>query len=211
MAEERMLTNKTIAATGNVHDEIFKACIGWGIDKDGNRVEASDIDIDKLYVEDEYAMFLFVRAISYGIDYDTKVECPTCQHETDISINLETDIDVKYAEEGLSPTMTVKLPKCGRAVVLRYPDKAATKSAETAIDVLPKLVESVEGVENFSIDMWMENELIAYDISEMRKAVQNVPFGADKKVQFTCGNSKCKKVGVQVEVDIPITPEFFRI
>src|SRR5574340_947324 len=94
--EERFLTNKTLIKQGKVQDAIFKAVVQGGVDVTG--VEVTNIDWDSLLAEDEYALLLFIRAISYGRNYDTKMHCPTCNNEQEIHIDIEKDLPVKFAD-----------------------------------------------------------------------------------------------------------------
>jgi hypothetical protein len=210
MREEKLLTNKTLSKTGKVHDEIFKACIGYGEDVDGNRVEKSDINIDDFYIEDEYAIFVFLRIISYGMDYDVKVACPECEEVQDVSVNLET-LPVTYADESTPKTVTVELPKAGTTVEVSYPTKRdSNESGGDTYEMLPQLVRKAEGVPDVVLDQWVQG-LIGLDVSVLRKSVGKAPFGMSKEFDFVCNNSGCSKSGVKQEVDLPITAEFFRI
>lgn len=206
MKEERILTNKTLAKSGEAHREIFKSCVGAALGPDGNEVE---FDLDSLYLEDEFALLLFLRAISYGMDYDTEIVCDECKKKYDITLNLETDLPVKYAPEGLSPTVTVDLPISKHKVTLKYPTIEASREADNVIDMIPHLVVKVDKIDSAAVPIWLTS-LIGRDISVMRKAVE-APFGVNKKVKFVCTNDKCDDAGVQQEVELPITAEFFRI
>ena len=210
MKEEKLLTNKTLAKTGKVHDEIFKSCIGWGEDQKGDRIEPENIHLNALYAEDEYAMFIFLRTISYGYDYDTEVKCPTCEVSREIQVNLEADLDVKYADEKLAPEIIVNLPKAKRKVTLTYPTKADSDNVEGIVDMIPKLVKSVEGLDDQAVPIFLQN-LIGLDVSVIRKAIQNIPFGLSKEILFICNNTECDKSGEAQKTALPITAEFFRI
>ena len=100
MVEEKILSNKTINKSGKTQEEIFKAVVGTGIiRKNDAEDENVPVNLSRLLVEDEFALLLFVRAISYGRKYETKLSCPHCKMQYDASIDLETDVQVKYAND----------------------------------------------------------------------------------------------------------------
>jgi hypothetical protein len=206
MKEEKLLTNKTLQKEGRVHDEIFKACVRCGIDTEGKEVA---IDWDNLLTEDEYALLLFVRAISYGRDYEVTVECPTCEKTQDIVIDIEKDLPVVMAADGYPTTFQVDLPASKKKVTMRLPRRKDSK--DSLHETLMRLIESVEGLDKNTITMWA-NSIITRDIAEMRHAATKYSnFGAANKINYVCQNDKCAKCGVAQEVALPITSEFFRL
>jgi hypothetical protein len=210
MREEKMLTNKTIAKTGKVHERIMKECIVSGEGVDGTIISKSDIDLNELYVEDEYALFVFLRMISYGTDYTSEITCPTCSTKQAIQIDLEKDLDVKYANEKQAADIVVKLPKSGRTVIMGLPQKKHAEGIENPLDIIPKLLKDVEGVDKILWNDWLDR-LIAMDSAALRNALSEDRFGMQKRIPFVCRNPACAKEGDVQNVEFPITPEFFRI
>ena len=206
MKEEKLLTNKTLQKENRVHDEIFKSCVKCGVDRDGKEVS---VDWDNLLLEDEYALLLFIRAVSYGRDYDVTIECPTCEKTQDISIDIEKDLPVRMAQEDYPTSFEVKLPKSQKRVTLRLPRRK--DSSDNIHETLLKLIENVEGVEKNTVSMWTQS-LIARDIAEMRQEANKYSnFGVANKIKYVCSNDKCSKCGSTQEVALPITSEFFRL
>jgi hypothetical protein len=211
MREEKMLTNKTLAKSGNVHDEIFKSCLSGGIDTDGKSISKSDINLDYLFVEDEYAMYIFLRAISYGTDYDIEITCPICnQQSPKFTIDLERDLEFTYADSNTPENVKVRLPKSGVIVTMDYPRKKHSKNLKNPLDIIPRLIIEAEGIDKLALEPWIQN-IIGRDLAVLRHTLQETPFGISKEIAFVCQNSQCAKEGEIQKVDMPITPEFFRL
>ena len=217
LQEERMLTNKTLAKQGKVHDTIFNACITHGTDVDGKVIPKEKINIDDLYVEDEFAIFIFLRQISYGNDYEVTLECPHCNTGREQVINLEADLNVTFAETDeagkiITPeTDIIELPKSKTKVKFHWPKKKDSNRADgDSYAMIPYIIDDADGVPEVILDEWVKR-LIGLDVSVIRKAIQKTPFGLSKDVSFVCKNSECSKHNETQEVALPITAEFFRI
>ena len=208
MKEERMLTNKTKMAQGTVHKSIMESVIGGAFNADDEPVP---FNLNDLFLEDEYAILLFIRAISYGFDYDVELVCPACNRKEDITVNLETDLPIKYADPSDKPFVEVMLPVAKKRVVIKYPTVSVAEGKSSVSEFLPSLIVDAEGVAPEALSMWAENSLIGRDIAVMRKAIEEPPFGAAKKIKYVCTNSQCSKAGEEQELPLPITPEFFRL
>lgn len=205
LAEERMITNKSLLKSGKHMDAIMKACIKHGLTEDGQIVNVS---IDDLLLEDEWALMLFLRAISYGRDYEIEVECPECDKKHKFTVDIETDINVKYAGPEIENGITVKLPRSKKNVTMHLPTKKDV--GKDVYDTVVNCIESSDNVEKQLIPMWMQS-LSAHDVSVLRNAVNKVKWGADHNVTFVCPNKDCDKCGEPQKVGLPVTAEFFRV
>lgn len=205
MAEERLLTNKSLLKSGKHIDAILKACIKHGLTEDGKTV---DISVDDLLLEDEWALLLFLRAISYGRDYEIEVECPECEKKAKHTVDIETDVDVKYAGPEIEKGITVTLPRSKKKVTMHLPTKKDV--GKDVYDTVVNCIETSDNVEKQLIPMWMQS-LPAHDVSVLRNAVNKVTWGADHSVKFVCTNKDCDKCGEPQKVGLPITSEFFRV
>ena len=205
MKDEKILTNKTLMKGNKFQDAIFEAVVGKGLTKDG--VE-EDVNLERLLLEDEFALLLFVRAISYGRVYNTEVDCPTCGDTYNLTVDLEADVHIDYAEEGLPIERAINLPQCKKTVIIRYPERG---DAEDSVhETIPNLITSVDGIEKILVPTWLE-DILAGDFAELRIAANKAPFGVNRKVKLVCDNDDCKKEGKKQEVDLPITADFFRL
>jgi hypothetical protein len=204
--EERFLTNKTLIKQGKVQEAIFKSVVVGGTTAAG--VEVTKIDLDELLAEDEYALLLFIRAISYGRDYETKLTCPNCSEEQEIKLDIEKDLPVKYANSDMKPFITVKLPIQKKTVVMRMPRHKDT--SDNIHEMIPKLIISVEGIDDILVPTWIQT-IVALDASTLRKEYQKSDFGVEKKIKFSCGNAECDSFKTEIEAELPITSDFFRI
>lgn len=205
LREEKLLTNKTLVRSGKVQEEIFKACVRDGVTIGGEKVT---VDWSKFLAEDEFGLFLFVRAISYGRDYELKVTCPHCNKKTDIVVDLEKDVDVKYADASIANGVTITMPVSKKVVTLRLPTRGDI--SDDVYKTIANCIVTTDGIEKAIVPVWLES-LVARDISELRRAINLPGFGVSKNILFRCGNDKCDSEGEEQKVGLPITAEFFRI
>ena len=205
MAEERMLTNKSLLKSGKHIDAILTSCIKHGITEEGKTVPLS---VENLLLEDEWAILLFLRAISYGRDYEIEVECPECEKKEKHTVDIETDINVKYAGPEIEKGITVTLPRSKKKVTMHLPTKKDV--GKDVYETVVNCIETSDSVEKNLIPMWMQS-LPAHDVSVLRNAVNKVKWGADHSVKFVCQNKDCEKCGEPQKVGLPITSEFFRV
>ena len=208
MKEEKMLGNKSLVKAGKLQEEIFKACVSKGIDKAGNKIPGEAIDWKRLLMEDEYALLIFIRAISYGTDYEPELTCPVCGKKQTVIINFETDLPVTYADDNIEAEFKVTLPKSGKRVTLRLPER---RDSENDIwKMVENCIVELEGTDPTLLHMVVQN-LIAQDVAVMRKAVNESKFGVTKEIIYHCGNNECPTEGEPQELALPLTQDFFRI
>lgn len=205
MVEERMLTNKSLLKSGKHIDAILNSCIKHGVTADG---KTTQVIIDDLLLEDEWALLLYLRAISYGRDYEIEVECPSCDTKAKHTVDIETDINVKHATDAIEKGITVTLPKSKKKVSMHLPTKKDVGKDVYATVV--NCIETSDNVEKQLIPMWMSS-LTAHDVSVLRNAINKVEWGADHSVKFVCQNPECDECGKPQKVGLPITSEFFRV
>jgi ribosomal protein L44E len=85
-----------------------------------------DIDVDKMTMFDFEYIFLQLRSKSVGENADLRVKCKKCEHQNEVSINVE---DVKIKNE-VKKNMRVQLSDDGVGIMLNYP---SFKMAETLV------------------------------------------------------------------------------
>lgn len=209
MEDEELIGNKSIAKTGRVHEAIFERCVMGALSKDNTTLSKSEFNLGDIYTEDELAALIFLRAISYGRLYEGEMNCPVCDSVHKFKIDLETELEIKYAKEGTPSILEVFLPNIKRKAVIHYPKKKEALNLKNPMHIIPKIIESIEGVDKTVLDLTIK-KLIGMDAATIREAVEKRPFGIQKTIKFACTNSECDKAGDTQEVPLPITPEFFR-
>jgi hypothetical protein len=73
-----------------------------------------------LLVTDRLAVLLGVRILSYGPKYAFNYTCEACKKSVKHECDVLEDLERKPVEEGASDPFTIKLPKCGKEVTLRF-------------------------------------------------------------------------------------------
>jgi len=204
VGEEKILTTPSLVKTGEAIDMIFKNCI------------KEKIDIDNLLAADKTAILFWLRAASYGRDYEISVKCPFCEYEFNRVIDLETDITVNFYDDSFTEPITVELPKAGTKAKVRLPrsrdekflSKRKTKKGRidnALVERLNLLVVEIEGVEKEVKPIFIEN-MTAYDASLLKEAIAKDYFGIDTELNLVCDNC-----GEEFELEIPIGENFFRV
>jgi len=204
LREEEVLTTPSLIKSGEAIDEIFRRCI------------REKINVDDLLAADKTAILLFLRAASYGREYEIKVDCTECEAEVEHLMDLEADLQVKYIEDNFAEPIVVELPKAGTTAYVRLPrsrdDKILSKrkakrgKVDTTLSQrLSLLVERIEGVDEALKSMFLE-QLTAYDASLLKEAVSEDYFGIETTLQLTCDTC-----GEDFEAEFPINENFFRV
>jgi len=87
--EEDILTSKALLKKGIVLDRLIDSVI---VDR---RVRAKD-----LLIGDKNAVLIAIRITGYGVEYDTKITCPSCGEAINTSFSIE---EIKKTEESELP------------------------------------------------------------------------------------------------------------
>ncbi len=149
-----------------------------------------------------------LRQLSYGENYEFKVDCPKCGKESQVSMSLN-DLIVNEIPDDLTDPREVTLPVCKKKVKVRFPrvrDESFLMTAEQVNNNIYKLVESVEGITDLLIINQFIKKLPLRDIKAIVKEINRTDLGMDPRVLFEC--PKCFK---STEVSIPITANFFSV
>lgn len=75
---------------------------------------------DKLLLGDRTYLMMKIRAVSYGVDYAFQAACPSCGTKFKSSVNLDNDLEVKYATEGHEEPWDLELPYSKDIVTIRF-------------------------------------------------------------------------------------------
>jgi len=183
--------------------------------------------VDKTYkakdvlVGDRNAIIIAARSSAYGHLYQTKVQCPSCQHTQKLTFDLSNpsiidgDLEEFDVEETESGTYMVDTPKSGIKVELRLLTgadetkivKAMSKNSkqEEMVSTQMKLyIESVNGHSAAAyVDYFVDN-VPAYEARWLRKCYESLAPNIKVNEAF-----ECDSCGFEQEMEVPFNTDFF--
>lgn len=207
--EEDILTNVNNLRNGTAIEKTLKALI------------KSNINYDDLLLGDRNGILIASRILAYGKDYQVKYTNPSTGEEEVVNCDLQT---LKY--KGINPSLftgknefSFELPFSKNVVTF----KLLTIADDKKIDEEAKGLKKATGIEagNTSLRLkhqitsvngeysakvvrdFVDNGLLARDSMELRKYMQSVTPDIESKIFVTLSS------GEEVEIDMPITAEFF--
>lgn len=214
--DEDTLTSKNLIKKGVVIDRLISDLL---MDK--------QIRPETLLIGDRNAIIVAARVSGYGPDYDTKVNCPSCNKSQEYSFNLE-EPEVTYAltQEELTGYEVDKdeqcflhttLPMSKMSITFRLlngrdekviVDKATTKTQNlnetNATDLLRMTIVAVNDVTDRSqIERFIQS-MPARDSIYLKKLLKIVT----PNVKFN-SNFECRFCGFDTEMEVPFTADFF--
>jgi len=189
-----------------------------------NVVVDKRINIASLLSGDKSAIIVASRINGFGAEYTTSMTCPSCASSTQASFNLDeikTYLGDDYQDYEISETdigtHTITLPKSRFEVEVRLltgkdatallsPPKGSTSSpGETSLtDLIKRIVTSINGVTDRKLLDRAIDVMPARDSRYLRAAYIRVIPGLDMTQEFCCPSC-----GLEKEVDIPLTVDFF--
>ena len=218
--EEDILTSKSLIQKGVVFDKLLQ-----------NLIVNSMIGPQQLLIGDKNALLIAARRSGYGEMYETKVNCPSCGANQEISFDL-TDATTKgppslaecSSKLGSAITQTetgtfvVRLPKSEVEVELKLITGADEKKLLAAREMRKKkklpanaiteqlrlCVASVAGTsDRQEVDRFVSN-MPARDSRFIRKVMAEITPNIDLTQEFVCGECYHEQ-----DLEVPINPEFF--
>tara|TARA_R100000808_G_C2112945_1_gene126476 strand:- start:64 stop:906 length:843 start_codon:yes stop_codon:yes gene_type:complete len=207
--DEDTLTSPALLKKGIAIERLLKNVI---VDK--------SINTDDLLVGDKNAILVATRISGYGPAYTAKISCPTCAATSDYTFDL-SDVDqsipdeLEIDENGL---FYIKLPKMdvmvGLSLMTGADEKRLTKLSEnrkkknlpeaTLTDQFRMIIRSVNGSQNNEHINALIDNMPATDSRYLRTAYAELSPNVNLAQDF-----ECPECGVQEEVTIPFTTEFF--
>lgn len=208
--EEDILTNTNLLRKGIAIERVLQSLV------------KTPIDFDSLTLGDRNGLLIAARILGYGKDYTFTYKNPNTNEEESITIDLQTlqykELDwTKYQNknefEFVLPhsknTVTFKILTVGDDKKIDEEIKSMKRSANVELGLmstrLKYQITSVNGeytpkaIREF-ID---HGYLLARDSVELRKEIAKVTPDVDMKIRFNT------KDGQDVELDMPMTAEFF--
>jgi len=206
LKEEKVFTTERLLKTGQAFDIVFRNCI-----------KTPGIDTTKILSSDRVFLLFYLRAISYGPNYDLRTKCTSCGFDNETTININ-DLNIKYPPKELEEPFSVTLPSSKKVIVfkmsrgseearmIKYMNmpKNANEVNNMFVDRIMNLIIDIEGVPKEKWETFLNN-LIGMDVSHIRKTLELVDFGYETNEAISC--SKC---GTSLKLALTINENFFR-
>lgn len=188
------------------------------------RCVQEDIDLNELIAGDKMALLFKIREISFGPDYEFKVSCPHCKKASVQEVSIESFPWMWYAETDGKEPFEITLPMSGNKCLVKFPrtkdDRKISefrknfyrKNPKTAPDptrgmALKAMVLSIEGMSKEEMAEYLTESCVAADYRFIEDFLyEKMPRPLILR-EFECNNPDC---GQEFEVNLPITPSFFR-
>jgi len=206
--EEQILATPKYVRTGQAVNMIFKRCI------------KETLNPELLLTADRTYLLIFLRAMSYGQEYEVEIKCPECTHQFQHQIDLDADVALERCPDEFDPnTLHGVLPSSGLKfsyrlstgrdeIALQRHREQATKNADQTDDTLTfrtaQLLEDVEGMTDKHDLQTLIKKLPINDVSYLRNLLNNPPFGVDTQIGIAC-----PMCWAEFKIDLPMEANFF--
>jgi len=212
--EEDILTSETLLRKGLAVERFLESVI---LDK--------QIDPQSLLIGDRNAILIAARISGYGAEYETKMQCPACDAQNEITFDISNPIvhypdtdQVETIEKNENDNFVFKLPvskfkvECrlltGRdeqyLVELKQNKKKKRLQDSAVTDQFKMMIVSVEGVKDKSIIGRFIEAMPAADARSLRKVYAAITPNVKLKDEFSC--TSC---GHTQELEVPFGADFF--
>jgi hypothetical protein len=209
--EEDLLANQELIKKGKVLDKLMESVI---INK--------SIKIEDILIPDKNAIFIAIRRLAYGDDYNVSITCPQCDAKNKVKINL-SELAYKPFNFDEYPkgqnNFTFKLPTSGVTVTYKLLNQIDEQSIDAELVQIKKfskdntgelttrlkyLITSIDGnVDKPSIRKFIEEQLSARDSLALRKHMRETNPDVDMTFNF-----KCSSCDLERRLDMPIGASF---
>jgi hypothetical protein len=211
--DEDILTSRALLKQGKAISSLLKNCL---MDK--------SIDPDGMLVGDRNAILVALRASGYGREYETKVECPSCEEEFESSFDLGSMEVIPLKAEPVTSgdnLFAFALPMSKQEVTFRLltgnDERELTKHLEklkkargigaveegVTLRLFYQIVSLAGETDKAKLSRMIKN-MIAGDSRALRSHISKISPGLDLK-----GNVECLSCGEESEVEMPMGVDFF--
>lgn len=214
--EEEILSTPALFRNGQAINKIFRACV------------QEPINPEKMLTVDRTALLVYIRAISYGSDYEVEVRCPACSNKFPNVINLNRDLDA--CPDDLDPSkLRETLPTTGYVFSYRLPTGAddvlvgkysekrsknqsanSTSTDDTFQYKASLLISAIEDPKS-GVKITDQNSIRTLiqrlpinDITYIRNTINEPLFGMDTKCEIDC--PVCQE---RFDIEMPVELNFF--
>jgi hypothetical protein len=208
--EEDILTNMNLLRKGTAIEEALKSLI------------KSPINYEDLLIGDRNGLMIAARILGYGKDYTFKYMNPRTGEEEAVKIDLQ---DLKYKEIDLTlfnnaNEFEFELPFSKNLVTFKLLTVGDDKKIDEEIKGIKKAIGTEAGLISTRLkyqllsingdrstksirDFVDQGYLLAKDAIELRRYIAKITPDIDTSISFTTND------GTEVEMDMPMTAEFF--
>ena len=204
--EEDILTSSNLIKKGLAIDTLLNSLI-----------VTKDVNLDDLVLGDKNAVMVAARILAYGPEYNCDVSNPSSGENFTHTFNL-ADCPFKKIPKGVTENkFNIKLPVSKTNIEFKILTGKEEKQIETELKSLKKLnaqvapelttrlryvVTSIDGDNSQNVINNFVTNMLARDSLTLRQEIQRVAPDIEMKQEIEIG-------GDVVEVDIPLTTEFF--
>ena len=204
--EEDILTSQNLIKKGLAIDTLLNSLV---VNK--------DIDIDDMVLGDKNAIMVAARVLAYGPEYTCQVTNPNTNESIEHTFNLADCPFKKLPKDVNENKFEIELPISKKTVYFKILTGKDEKDIDTELNaqkkigtqVMPELttrlkyvITSVDGDESKSVINNFVQNMLARDSLFFRNYIQDIQCDIELKQEVEFG-------GDVVEVDIPLTTEFF--
>ena len=209
--EEDLLANQELIKKGKVLDKLLESVI---VNK--------AIKLEEVLVPDKNAIFIAMRRLAYGDEYQASVTCPQCESQNKVKINLSElaykPFNFDNHQKGEN-SFIFKLPHSGVTITYKLMsgiDEQAINSELAQIKKISKentgelttrlkyLLTSVDGnSDRVHIRKFVEESLSARDSLAIRRHIKEYNPDVDMAFDFKC--SECE---FERRLDMPLGASF---
>jgi len=202
------------------------------IDRLISRLTNCPIDPKELLLIDRQHIFIYMRCLSYGGDYSFSYKCEECEEKVRHDMNLETDLDVVYADDpiitnslGISELREpfyVKLPLKDVEIgwrllrgkdehnVRKYVRRTMKGASDERQDYIYRTALRLVEIDGTPIDissaLQFTESLKGKDSVVWRDHIRKVDFGIEMEIEVPC-----RLCGYPNEFMMPLDKSFFRL
>lgn len=202
------------SSSGTTIDSVLTNCI----------VSPKGLDVNDLVPADKFFYMVKLRVHTYGSDYKQPYFCPLCNHEGQVTIDLDEDTTVVELPEDYKLPIKIKTPvgkdtlelrvltqaqinsirKRAEKMVQRLHDSVSSKEIVFKLRLAKQIVSiNDEEVDSFDAEKYV-SELHARDRAYIDSAFKAIKFGYESTITVTCPN--CKR---EIVIPFEMTGEFF--
>ena len=204
--EEDILTSANLIKKGVAIDRLI-----------GSLILTEGVNVDDLLLGDKNAVMVGARILAYGPEYICTITNPETQEKMQHTFNLANCPFKKLPDNAVENNFEFELPVSKNKVTFRILTGKEEKQLENELksskklgqDLIPELttrlrylITSVDGSDEPSKINALAQNMLSKDSLAFRKKIQEITPDIQLKQEIEIG-------GEVVEVDIPLTTEFF--
>ena len=209
--EEDLLANQELIKKGKVLDKLMESVI---VNK--------SIKIEDILIPDKNAIFIAIRRLAYGDEYNVSVTCPQCNSQNKVKIDLSSLLYKPFNFDEYPKgqnNFTFKLPSSGITITYKLLNQTDEQSIDAELTQIKKIskentaeittrlkyiITSIDGnADRIGIRKFVEDKLTAKDSFALRRHVRDASPDIDMTFDFKC--SECE---TERRLDMPIGASF---